>query len=40
MQVLFDFLVGAFAGAVCSWVESGADILFDMEEVCQFFQEM
>jgi hypothetical protein len=40
MQVLFNFLVGTFTGAIRAWVESSADVLFDMKEACQFFREV
>jgi hypothetical protein len=36
MQVL----VGSFTGTIHVWVESSADVLFDMEEAHQFFGEM
>jgi hypothetical protein len=31
-QVLFNLLVGMFTGTICAWVESSANILFDVEE--------
>jgi hypothetical protein len=34
VQVLFNLLDGAFTGAICSWVESSTDVLFDVEEAC------
>jgi hypothetical protein len=39
-QVLFNLLVGMFTGTIRAWVESSADVLFDMEEARQFSGEM